>query len=372
MFAPAKRICITATSFFAESPGCFEPFQTFYTRKFKAVTSFKLNDELFIAFPNYFDGYGGLNTKMPVYVLQKNNFTLNQTLDTVDVSDVEHFTIHSNHFLALANEKDSGGSKLDSVVYRWEAGTFREFQRILTNGAKDAHYFTINTRKFISFTNNMDGSSKVSIYEWKNGKLSNNIQNIQITWPYKCNTFAIQNITYIACGSWISAEVVTVLKWSGKRFEPFQELPSSKVVYGRPHIIDANGTVYLAIANNNRGYHESYLICDTDSFIYRWNGTKFVHHQSILTRCAIGWGSFASKGEVFFVVANSWTPYSDWKKVKSAVYKMAGNKFKLHQQLLTLGIKCVHAFTDKDKKQYLAVVSRHGSKGIENPVYIWN
>ena len=343
MVAPATNLCITDTLFFAESPGCFEPFQTFYTRKFKAVTSFKLNDELFIAFPNYFDGSRRFYTKLAVYVLQKNNFTLNQTLDIVDVSDVEHFTIHGDHFIAVANKKDNGGSKLDSVVYRWEAGTFRELQRILTKGVKDTHYFTINTRKFISFTNNMD--DKVSIYEWKNGKFSNNTQNIQITWPYRCNTFAIQNIAYSACGRRVTA--------------------------GRPHIINANGTVYLVIANHNKGYHGNYVLCDTDSFIYPWNGIKFVHHQSIPTRCAIGCDSFTFKDEVFLVVANSYTMYSDWKNDKSAVYKMADNKFNLYQQLLTTATKCVHAFTDKDK-QYLAVVSWCGSKGIENPVYIWN
>ena len=177
------------------------------------------------------------------------------------------------------------------------SGNVQRIQRILTKGAKDTHYFTINTRKFISFTNNMYGSSKVSIYEWKDGKFSNNIQNIQITSPYKCNTFAIQNITYITCGRKVRADAVTVLKWSGKRFEPFQDLPSSMVFCGRPHIIYANDTIYLTIANDNG---------DTDSFIYRWNG-KFVHHQSIPTRGAIGFDSFTSKGEVFLVVANSWT-----------------------------------------------------------------
>ena len=126
MFAQARNLCITNILFFAESPECFEVLKTFYTYDGKLVTSFELNDELFITFPNYLDGSGGFNTKLPVYVLQKNNFTLNQTLDTAGVSDVEHFTIHGDHFLAVANEQDSASYKADSVVYRWEAGTFRE------------------------------------------------------------------------------------------------------------------------------------------------------------------------------------------------------------------------------------------------------
>ena len=105
---------------------------------------------------------------------------------------------------------------------------------------------------------------KVSIYEWKNEKLSDKIQDIQIAFPSRCNAFTIQNITYIACGKgWAFSNAITVLKWSGKQFEPFQDLPSS-YVQGPPHIIRANGTVYLAVANfQNHGYNPA-----IDSFIY--------------------------------------------------------------------------------------------------------
>ena len=62
-----------------------------------------------------------------------------------------------------------------------------------------------------------------------------------------------------------------------------------------------------------------------------------------------------------------------WYKVKSAVYKMADNKFNLYQQLPTTGAEYVHAFTHKGK-QYLAVVKNYGGKShkVDSPVYIWN
>ena len=210
---------------------------------------------------------------------------------------------------------------------------------------------------------------KVSIYEWKNEKLSDKIQDIQITYAFRCNTFTIHNITYITCGKgWARRNAVTVLKWSGKQFEPFQDLPSSNVE-GRPHIFHANGTVYLAIANFQSpvGYNP-----DTDSFIYRWNGIKFVHHQSIPTHGAMGWDSFSTAaGEVFLVVANRYTQgYRE--KAKSAVYKMANNKFNLYQKLPTTWPKYLHAFTHKGK-QYLAVTTQVNIiKRAESSVYIWN
>ena len=211
----------------------------------------------------------------------------------------------------------------------------------------------------------MYGYNGVSVYEWKNNFFSNKIQDIQITYPFRCNTFTIHNITYIACSRGYGGQTVKVLKWSGKQFESFHDLPSS-IVYGRPHIIDANGTVYLAIANYKNPVKNGSP--DTDSFIYRWNGTEFVHHQSIQTHSATGWDSLTVAGHVFIIVANSYTRSG----AQSAVYKMVDNKFNLYQKLPTTGATCVHAFSHK-AKQYLAVVYDYADHGIpkDSQVYIW-
>ena len=193
----------------------------------------------------------------------------------------------------------------------------------------------------------------MSIYEWKKGKFDNKIQDIQITYPTRCNTFTIHNTTYVACGKAATADTVTVLKWLGKQFESFQNLPSA-IVHGRPHIIHAEGTIYLAIANYRTSEYNGNS--DIDSFIYRLSGIKFVHHQSIPTHGAKGCDSFTVQGKVFLVVTNSYTRSGAGYKVKFAVYKMADNKFNLYQQLSTTGARYVHAFTHKGK-QYLAVVN---------------
>ena len=292
-------------------------------------------------------------------------------LDSIGVLDVEYFTIDGDHFLTVANHYNGWSYKQDSVVYRWEAGIFKEFQRIPTKGVRNAHYFTINTRKFMLFTNNMYGSNEVSIYEWKNKKFGNKIQDIQITYPQnRCSTFTIYKMSYIACGMRsVSADAVTVRKWSGKQFESFQALHSS-YVRGRPHIIHSNSSVYLAIAKF-RNYGNN---LDIDSFIYRWNGSKFVQHRSIPTHGARGWDSFtAAAGEVFLVVAISYTPSGARYNVPSAVYKMADNMFDLYQKLPTTWTEYVHAFTHKGKN-YPAVVnySDRNRKNLNSQVYVWN
>ena len=305
--------------FFPVNPGCFDLLQTIYINHGTAVTLFELKDQLFIVFASHRDSSSSYihKTKLPVYVLQeKYNFILNQTLDSFRVQDVEYFTIHCDHFLVVANDYNGYSYKLEPVVYRWETGKFKEFQRIPTNGAKGTHYFTIDRKKMMSFSNNMYGSHEVSTYEWKNKQFSTKIQDIQMTFPYRCNTFTIHNITYIACGRGYGGQTVKVPKWSGKQFESFQDLPSL-TVYDRPHIIHANGTVYLAIANHKHPSKNDSP--DTDSFIYRWNGIKFAHHQSIPTHGAREWDSFTVAGQVFLVVANCYTRSPARNNVKSAV-----------------------------------------------------
>ena len=321
-----------------------------------------------MAFANCKDTFR-FKRKLRVYALQKNNsFTYNQTLDSFYVEDIEYFTIHGDHFLVVANKYNGHSYKLDSVVYRWEAGKFKEYQRIPTKGMKDTHYFTTDTRKMISFSNSMFGVHEVSIYEWKNEKFSNKIQDIQMRSPRRCNTFVIHNITYIACDRGYTTQTVPVLKWSGKEFEPFQDLCSS-IVLGRPHFIQSNGAVYLAIANLKKPGNDG--IFDIDSSIYRWDGARFVPHQSIPTHGAMGWDSFTIAGEVFLVVANRYSNSGAGFDVKSAVYNMADNKFNLYQQLNTTGAKDVHALSHKGK-QYLAVVNENNVYISTTQVYIWN
>ena len=318
-----------------------------------------ISGELFLAFANR-QPVG--NTKLPIYQLQEGNFTLNQTLDTHEVMDVEHFVIHGEHFLAVAIHYDGSSKEVDSIVYRWDAGKFQEFQRIPTKGAFEVHYFHISERKFLlinNFVNDM-----LSIYEWKGGKFSTKIQDVSGSRSIRSESFTIHNVTYIASGSNTDADATTVLKWSGSQFQPFQKLPSN-TVHARPHSFHANNSVYLAIGN--------FKPVDTDSFIYQWNNTKFVYHQSIPTHGALDWASFKiAENDVFLVVANMLSEIGGQHNVKSAVYKLAGNKFNLYQQLATKEAINLRAFTHKGE-QYLAVVNRHdgNSHNVDSAVYIW-
>ena len=106
---------------------------------------------------SYRDTYSGYKQILPVYVLQTNNFKLNQILVSFGAKDVEYFTINGNYFLAVANAYNGMIKKQGSVVYKWEAGKFQKLQSPSIIAA-DAHFFTINTRKFISFSSPIYGN----------------------------------------------------------------------------------------------------------------------------------------------------------------------------------------------------------------------
>ena len=350
--------------FSSDRSGSFKLFQTFPTSDSSSVTTFVISDELFLANTNMRGTSGSRGrTKLSVYLLQQNNLVINQTLDTLSASDVEYFTIQGEHFLAVANRYDGSSYSVDSVVYRLETGQFKEFQRIRTSRAIGLSYFAVSERKFLIITNY--GTDLIFIYEWKTGRFIK-IQDISLTNPYRCGTFNINNTPHFACGRGLSTNAVSVFRWSGSQFELFQQL-SSKSVYSRPNSFNDNGTLYLAIGNFGTPY-------DTDSYIYRWDGAQFVHHQSIPTHGASDWDSFTTgEGDVFLIVANKKTGGSDGYHVTSAVYKKTGNMFNLHQQLKTTGASRVHAFTHKGK-QYLAVMNQYNGSiyNLDSQVYIWD
>ena len=358
---------ITYSLFSVVDSECFELIQTFHTTTGSAVTSFEIRNDMFVAFANYRDSLGGFKANSPIYVLQQNSFTLNQTLTSFGATDVEYFTIHGEHFLVVANGFNGYSQKQNSNVFRWEAGKFNVFQYIPTNGVRDTHYFTINRRNFLSFSKLL----QVSVCEWQNSKSSSKIQDIQIRNPRRCNTFTIDRVTYIACGRSLDsgADFTTFLAWSGEQFEPFWHHSESSI-YGQQNVFIANDTVYFATRNVRQ---------NAVSRIFLMTGIEFIYHQSIqIWPYAKGWESFNTpKGEVFVIVANyeyhKYTQSYAGYKVKSAVYKSADNRLNLYQQLPTTGAVYVHAFTHK-RKIYVAVVNHFNgtSFNLNSEIYVWN
>ena len=113
-----------------------------------------------------------------------------------------------------------------------------------------------------------------------------------------------------------------------------------------------NGETFVAFANWQDG--NSYKI---DSFIYKWNGSRFVLFQSIPTHVVYSWEPFAICGETFLAVANF--------QGKLVVYRLSGSQFIKYQKLSTQHATDIQAFEHKGNT-YLAIANNHDEIGRQN------
>ena len=352
----------------AALPGCSDLIQLVPTARAAAVTLFEINNELFSAFARSIDDNlqgNQYKAHSPVYRMKGAQLTLHQNIPTNGAEDIEHFTINGKDFLAVANFMEGS-----IVTYLWEGGKFNKVQRISALRAKCVEYFTIATRKFLAVCVKYH---YLYIYEWKSGSFSKKVQDVYVAGVKRCTFFDIRSSMYMACGtySWRNQDT-TVHKWDGARFTKYQSLRSFNV--GRLHSFTAKGTVYLAIPNSNYGrlgpWGGNYT---TVSYVYRWNGNKFVLHQSILTHGASAWESFTSGGDTFLAVANRWINPNPKRGIfvpaKSVVYKMVGDQFTPYLVLPpTKGAVDIRAATHNGQQYLTLAVDRPWAK---SPVYIW-
>ena len=309
------------------------------------------------------DDDSGVKTKSPIYRLRGNSFVLNQTLSTFAAFDAEHFSIDEEHYLMVTNSDNGSTTTIDSVVHKWVGGQFVEFQYIRTDSASDTHFFTIGDRKFLAVCNFYGGKS--FIYEWIGGSFIK-VQDIPTFYPRGLTSLVVNNDTYIIVGSYTSSDKTVVFKWMGSRFEWFQLLASTNAV--QIHSFETSESTFIAVAN----YQSAEGLDDTDSFIYRWNGSSFTDYQSLQTHAAHSWRSFCVGGVTYLVVANYYGA-SEGYNVKSEVYKLKNKRFERYQGLDTTGASGLSVITHSGQR-YLAVSQyrdQYDQFNIDSRVYIW-
>ena len=91
-----------------------------------------------------------------------------------------------------------------------------------------------------------------------------------------------------------------------------------------------SGDTFLAFANEYNGSNRN-----IDSFIYKWDGSKFVLFQSIPTHGASAWHPFVMCDETFMGVTNHYNG-QEWN-IKSVIYRYSGEQFIQYQELSTQG-----------------------------------
>ena len=261
------------------------------------------------------------------------NFTTlkkKQDLPTRGGSDVEHFTIKGNRFLAFANHNsDTEGLNIDSFIYKQNDSTriFFLYQTLGTHGGIDMEYFKIGDQHYLAVANHYDGTS------------------------YRQNSVIYQ---------WSLSQEQFVVFQSFKTFGAFSF-----------DFFEITNEQFLAISNYYNGSSRS-----INSFIYKWNSNKFEKIQDIATEGAVNTETFVISNETFIAFANHgqyhFSPQNQ-DSVQSAVFKWSGQQFVKLQSFQTYGARDVKSFTDNGSTLLaFANYQRESQYDINSPIYKWN
>ena len=129
--------------------------------------------------------------------------------------------------------------------------------------------------------------------------------------------------------------------------------------------VNINDHTFLAFANYRNG--SKYNI---DSFIYKWDGNKFVLFQSIPTRGAVAGHPFVISGQTFLGVVNHYGD-SQRRNTLLVVYQASGAQFIKYQEIPTHGARDMTTFEYKGHT-YLAVANCYNQKSnINSTLYKW-
>ena len=353
----------------------FEKKQDLPTRGGSDVEHFTINGNRFLAFANHYSDTEGHKTDSFIYKQNDSTgfFFLYQTLGTHGGIDMEYFKTGDQHYLAVANHYDGTSYRQNSVIYQWSLRQeqFVVFQSIETFGAHSVDFFEITNEQFLAISNNNDDSShsiNSFIYKWNSNKFEK-IQDIATEGAVNTETFVISNETFIAFANHYTQqkrELVqsAVFKWSGQQFVKMQSFQT----YGALDVksFSVNGSTFPAFANHRSGSGQHNI----NSPIYKWNGSHFVLFQSIPTCGAAALHPFMMCSQRFLGVASLYDDDNGYNTM-SVVYRVSQEQFIEYQEIPTQGAFGMTSFQYKGHT-YLAVANRLTNKwNINSALYKW-
>jgi hypothetical protein len=290
-----------------------------------------------------------------------------QTIPTLGARDWEHFTISNQSFLAVANLQDRSGSfSVNSEIFRFDGSTFVHFQSLPTIGANDFKFFTIGNQSYLAVASYLaiDGtlSMESPIFRF-NGSRFVFFQSVrtQAAWAWEFFTIGHESYLAVANHQETNTDPTTnssLFRFNGTRFVPFQAILTQGARDWEFFTID--GQSYLAVANffNSTSY-------SVNSQIFRWSGSSFVPFQSILTHGAHDWDFFSvNNGQSYYLaVANSVQATSvgvDNFSINSQIFRWSGSSFVSFQSVATQG--AAHwEFFSVGGHSYLAVANERNA-----------
>jgi hypothetical protein len=354
------QLCFPEITFSAQ---LLTPDQYFDTTGARELTPFTLNEEHYIAIaqlakdiPDTPPAMNGGDADVDVVLLKRKNetFVEYQRIPGHGNEGATYFTMDGNSYLAIpsvnSGPKPPFNHHTYSMLYRWDGHFFYPVQQFYTFAAKQVYYFNIGTRHFIAIANGVVNPDKKPnpaqtqsmIYEW-NGKKFIPFQSIPSSWGYSFKSFTLNNTVFLAFADHLNQS--TLYRWDGTRFVTYQQFKGNG---GRDFdYFTIDGKHYLAFAN---------II--TDSAIYVWDGKLFTPYQKLEGQGGRSFVYFTLDNEHYLFRMNHITggrtnPKTD---LESPLYQWKDGKFVVVQNIPTFGGSKAHIF-NMDGFLYLTVAN---------------
>ena len=123
-------------------------------------------------------------------------------------------------------------------------------------------------------------------------------------------------------------------------------------------------TLFLAIANHHGDKHKY----KTTSDVYKLEGGRFLHYQTLYTKGASSVKHFAIHGNSYLVVANYYDGSS--RRVNSFIYKWNGKLFTVFQEIPTFGARDV-IFFSVGGNFFLAFANYHDDSSYSTSSFVF-
>ncbi len=261
---------------------------------------FEINDTSYLAVSEFINDAGSYCLSSSVYVYSGSSWEPFQELSTKGAYDMEFLTDGQNHFLAVANQRESeNGYFINSMIYQWLEGSFNPIQEISTYGASDWEGFLLDDVPCFGVANTFFAGSH--LYRW-NGQFFEAFQTLPSFGATGMESFRVDGALYLALAngrSLMSYETESVIyKFDGENFDAWQNIPTTGAFDWE--YFESGGLHFLACAE----YRDDDANFSLDSHIFQYTDNGFDQVAAVPTHGAVDWEFFDDCGNPALIIAN--------------------------------------------------------------------
>ena len=209
-------------------------------------------------------------------------------------------------------------------------------------------YFKIGDQHYLAVANHHDETSyrqNSVIYQWSlRHEQFVVFQSIETLGAHSFDFFEITNEQFLAISNYYDGSSCSInsfiYKWNSSKFEKIQDIPTEGAVSSETFVI--SNETFIAFANHGRWQMSPQSQDSLQSAVFKWSGQQFDKLQSFQTYGALDVKSFSGNGSTFLAFANY--RHGVQRNINSPIYKWNGSNFVLFQSILLRGAASLHPF----------------------------